>query len=149
MWLVFCVLACKNAEPVPQAMGEIYGYWNFMGYAKADNIGINQSMAVHPYASFLEFEADGKVNGRAAVNLIYASYEKLDRTDDYRGNDLKINGGLSTKIAVTPTQATFEDKFVQHLAQVSSYRVFDSEVLVLYLKYPNPTESLIFRKQVK
>jgi heat shock protein HslJ len=145
-------ISCQNqqlAHISPENTADIVGHWQFMGYAKADGITESQSKPIHPFDTFLEFDKNGKVSGRAAINLIYADYSIVNRIDDFRGNDLNISGGISTKIAVNQEQGDFEGKYDCHLDRITSYKIVNNNVLVLYEKYPNPVEALIFRKNTK
>lgn len=134
---------CSCAPPIT-----LQGRWTFIGFAKADNIKITETKPQHPFETFIQFDnADGqRIEGRMAVNLISGNYTFLDRTDDFRGNDLLFKQLGSTKIAVTEAQGVFEQKFFSQMNLVTSYEISKEGVLLLFDKKPNTNETMVFRK---
>lgn len=147
--LLFILISCKrtgvNCECVPpKTLG---GNWYFVGYVKADKISINEVKPQHPFETYIQLdEMTKKMEGKMAVNLISANYIFLNRTNDYRGNDLIFNQLGATKIAVTDSQGAFELLFFEKLLKVTSYEITNEGNLLLYDKKPNTDETMIFRR---
>ncbi len=145
----FLIISCKrtgiNCECVPPKV--LNGNWYFVGYVNTDKITINEIKPQHPFDTYLLFDEKTKtMEGKMAVNLISANYNYLDRTNDYRGNDLTFNQLGSTKIAVTDTQGAFELLFFEKLLKISSYEITNDGNLLLFDKKPNSSETMVFKK---
>jgi META domain len=149
--LIFVIFSCKNVieeECSCIAPITLQGRWNFIGFVKADGIIITETKVQHPFNSFIQFDnTDGqKMSGRMAINLISGNYTFLDRTNDFRGNDLQFQQLGGTKIAVTQEQGIFEQQFFNQMNLVTSYEITKEGVLLLYDRRPNTNETMIFRK---
>lgn len=122
------------------------GRWYFVGYAKADGISEKDTINKHPYNTFIDFDAvSKKVEGIITENTFKANYNFLVRENDFRGNDLSFEDLIKTTLAIDTDKTAFEEKFVTQLSKTTNFDVKDSGHLLLYQKFPNPVEVMVFK----
>jgi heat shock protein HslJ len=151
--LVTALLGCVYSEPLCGCVmppAQLQESWTFVGWAKAQQAKPNDTPHV-PYGTYVHFtrgqNAQNKweLAGKLAKNSLGGQYQTDNPAGATSAKPLQLQAAMTTRIAVTDEQATFELEFLESLNRTNRYELTGNTLWLYDAKDPNQ-EKMIFKR---